>query len=172
MPGVAAWHRDAFGQDEDDTVSAGEAGGEARDRLQDAVARLGALQLPFLHQLPQFTVSPDLPALDGAPETLDVGSTVGPYRLLGLLGRGGMSTVWIGERIDGMLKRRVAVKLPRVAWAVAFTAISRSLAFTQHCLWKYGLMITYQPGTLPTPTISTRRPSEILLSTVYSGPGP
>ena len=48
----------------------------------------------------------------------DIGSTVGPYRLTGRLGRGGMSSVWIAERIDGLLKRRVALKLPHVSWAM------------------------------------------------------
>ena len=29
-----------------------------------------------------------------------------------------MSSVWIAERIDGLLKRRVALKLPHVSWAM------------------------------------------------------
>ena len=29
-----------------------------------------------------------------------------------------MSSVWVAERIDGMLKRRVAIKLPHVSWAM------------------------------------------------------
>jgi serine/threonine protein kinase len=40
-----------------------------------------------------------------------IGSEVGPYRLIALLGRGGMSTVWLAERTDGALYRRVALKL-------------------------------------------------------------
>jgi len=72
----------------------------------------------FLQDLPQFTGSPDLARHDPAPETADIGNEVGPYRLTGRLGRGGMSSVWIAERIDGLLKRRVAVKLPHVSWAM------------------------------------------------------
>jgi eukaryotic-like serine/threonine-protein kinase len=43
------------------------------------------------------------------------GDAVGPYRLLGPLGRGGMSTVWRAERSDGSLQREVALKLPAPA---------------------------------------------------------
>ncbi len=37
--------------------------------------------------------------------------TVGPYRLLELLGRGGMGEVYLAERGDGQFEQRVAVKL-------------------------------------------------------------
>jgi serine/threonine-protein kinase len=39
-------------------------------------------------------------------------ATCGPYRLLKPIGRGGMGEVWLAERVDGVLKRPVALKLP------------------------------------------------------------
>src|SRR5579872_3072328 len=37
----------------------------------------------------------------------------GPYRLVRLLGRGGMGSVYLGQRADGEVKQRVAIKLLR-----------------------------------------------------------
>jgi len=84
--------------------------------LRDLLARQTADR--FLQDLPQFTGSPDLPRDDAATDTAEIGTAVGPYRLTARLGRGGMSSVWIAERIDGLLKRRVALKLPHVSWAM------------------------------------------------------
>ena len=71
----------------------------------------------FLQQLPQFTVTPDDPAPGETPDTATIGGHIGPYRLVTPLGRGGMSSVWVAERADGLIKRRVALKLPHVSWA-------------------------------------------------------
>jgi serine/threonine-protein kinase len=43
-------------------------------------------------------------------ETL-VGRRLGPYRVLSLLGQGGMGSVWLAERADGLFARQVALKL-------------------------------------------------------------
>jgi tetratricopeptide (TPR) repeat protein len=62
---------------------------------------------------------PDTPAAIFAASLLTTGarrpeiSEIGPYRIVRELGRGGMGTVYLGERADGELDRRVAVKLMR-----------------------------------------------------------
>jgi serine/threonine protein kinase/tetratricopeptide (TPR) repeat protein len=40
------------------------------------------------------------------------GQAIAGYRLLHEIGRGGMSVVWLAERMDGVIKRTVALKLP------------------------------------------------------------
>jgi len=59
------------------------------------------------------------PIIDGlraAPQlatlALEPEQTFAGYRLLRELGRGGMSVVWLAERVDGVVKRQVALKLP------------------------------------------------------------
>ena len=53
---------------------------------------------------------PELPA---AGPTLDglLGRSIGAYRLIGLLGHGGMGAVYLAERNDGAFTKQVAVKL-------------------------------------------------------------
>jgi eukaryotic-like serine/threonine-protein kinase len=47
-------------------------------------------------------------ALEPAPA-----ETIGPWRLMRKIGEGGMASVWMAERRDGLLARPVALKLPR-----------------------------------------------------------
>jgi len=61
----------------------------------------------------EFMHAPAALALDAEEPTDAAGGTIGPYRLISELGRGGMGTVWLAERIDGALQRQVALKLPR-----------------------------------------------------------
>lgn len=44
------------------------------------------------------------------------GKTIGPWRLVREIGRGGMASVWMAECCDGLLARPVALKLPRSGW--------------------------------------------------------
>jgi eukaryotic-like serine/threonine-protein kinase len=78
--------------------------------LRDSLAELLSKPVEtddFLNRLPEFS---------GAPAALDLGpgSIVGPYRLMRELGQGGTSSVWLAERVDGSIKRSVALKLPHL----------------------------------------------------------
>ncbi len=63
--------------------------------------------------------------------------SIGPYRVLGLLGRGGMGEVFLAERADGLFERRVALKrvrggLDAPSIARRFDAERRILAGLEH----------------------------------------
>ena len=66
-----------------------------------------------------------LPAIFAWPEIaagvaeLAAQSLVGPYRLVREIGQGGMASVWLAERADGLLDRQVALKLPHLSWGGA-----------------------------------------------------
>ena len=73
----------------------------------------------FLDTIPKL----DLAATEAFEATLERGdATIGPYRLLREIGEGGMGAVWLAERADGMVRRPVALKLPRRAWLHASLA--------------------------------------------------
>ena len=57
-------------------------------------------------------VGGDLPESTG----LSASTRVGPYVLLAPIAEGGMGTVWLAERADGVVKRKVALKLPHWSW--------------------------------------------------------
>ena len=68
----------------------------------------------LLSSLPSFLDADDDEPAPGEPKPDD---TVGPYRLLSLLGQGGMGAVWLAERVDQMPRRKIALKLPYIGWA-------------------------------------------------------
>jgi serine/threonine protein kinase len=70
-----------------------------------------AQTVEFLRTLPKL-VEADGQELPGEPRP---GASVGAYRLLRELSRGGMGAVWLAERADGVLKRPVALKLPHLS---------------------------------------------------------
>jgi eukaryotic-like serine/threonine-protein kinase len=81
---------------------------DLREPLRELLAgRPGIETDDFLNRLPPFSAAPQ--AL-----TLTEGSVVGPYRLLRELGAGGSASVWLAERVDGAIQRKVALKLPHL----------------------------------------------------------
>jgi serine/threonine-protein kinase len=99
------------------------------DERSDWLARLPAplahLARPLQEMLDQS--GPDaqggllstLPKLDACDLGPRAGDHVGPYRILGPVGQGGMSTVCLAEKSDGELRRLVALKMPRLTLSSA-----------------------------------------------------
>src|SRR5690348_2897470 len=65
------------------------------------------------------------------------GGFCGPYRLIRLLGSGGMGAVYLAERGDGEIQQRVAIKMLRVgadrpSWQERFLRERQLLAYLNH----------------------------------------
>ncbi len=79
-----------------------------------------------------------VPKLAPAPSsTFREDERIGPFRLLRLIGRGGMGEVWLAEQADGRLTRQVALKLPTAhergeVWAERFRRERDILAKLAH----------------------------------------
>ena len=139
---VSAWYDKALMLEPDRRqpwLEALEAEDAGRRPLLAALTRLlaatGEVQASgFLDQLPKI-------------ERVDTGAefhaqqVVGPYRLVELLGRGGMAEVWLAARADGEWQRDVAIKLPyltrhspgqRSAWLRRFERERDILAGLRH----------------------------------------
>ena len=83
------------------------------------------MRLPATFALPELTPS-------SAPLALQASAQIGPYRLLREIGQGGMATVWLAERADGLLDRQVALKLPHMSWGS--TALAERMARERNIL--------------------------------------
>lgn len=66
---------------------------------------------PLLPDLPDDLTDAAAPGDAAAPD--GAAQRVGPYRLVRVLGQGGMGTVYLAERDDGQFRRRVALKIVR-----------------------------------------------------------
>src|ERR1700723_3188827 len=64
------------------------------------------LQKPALEIAAREIATAENPLLAGSR----AGQVISPYRLLRMIGQGGMGSVWLAERIDGRFERRVAIK--------------------------------------------------------------
>lgn len=101
-----------------------------RDALVGLLSTLADIEDDdFLAELPRLEV-------EDATHELTAGQTIGCYRLVSEIGVGGMGTVWLAERADGLAQRRIALKLPRAVWGGSFaerlTRESRILATLEH----------------------------------------
>ena len=99
--------------------------GEERERWLVGVGRRDqSLEDDLRSLLDEQRALDDERFLDHGPAAIErspslEGSTMGAYRLISLIGRGGMGTVWLAERFDGRFEGQAAVKLLNVALAGA-----------------------------------------------------
>jgi eukaryotic-like serine/threonine-protein kinase len=85
---------------------------ELRPVVAELLSQAASLEAAdFLGTLPKLTLTGLLAEPSRTP-SYSSGDAVGPYWLERELGRGGMGTVWLAERLDKTLKRKVALKLP------------------------------------------------------------
>lgn len=82
--------------------------------LRDLLARAGAETDDFMRRPVRLRAAPEEAPVQFA--AAQPGMEVGAYRLLREIGVGGMGAVWLAERADGLLRRKVALKLPRLSW--------------------------------------------------------
>jgi eukaryotic-like serine/threonine-protein kinase len=101
-----------------------------RNELQSLLGCVGGFD-PLLDRTPMLSGAADPVNAASLPQ----GARLGAYRILELIGRGGMGEVYRAERADGMFEQQVALKLmqPQVAQhAARFQAERQILARLEH----------------------------------------
>ena len=91
---------------------------ESRDLkplLAQLLADVGATRLQGTSETLQPVVELAAAAL-AAMRREQAGDRIGPWQLERLLAEGGMGSVWVAQRADGVMKRTAALKLPRAEW--------------------------------------------------------
>jgi serine/threonine protein kinase len=88
---------------------------DLRPLLEDLLARSALASLDGTSETLQPVVRMAAEALAGMRRE-QPGDRIGPWRLQRMLAEGGMGTVWLAERSDGVMQRRAALKLPRAEW--------------------------------------------------------
>ncbi len=82
-----------------------------RSDLREAVSELLAAWLNSSHFLEQPVIGIEDPTMVVGPQM--VGERFGNYEIVGLVGHGGMGSVYLAKRIDGTFDRNVAIKILR-----------------------------------------------------------
>ena len=87
-----------------------------RQRLREGLSEDGSADgSGFLCTPPKIDTTRDRTSSD-EEDAGPVPDTIGPYRVIRRIARGGMGTVWLAHRTDMMVSRPVALKLPNGAW--------------------------------------------------------
>jgi serine/threonine protein kinase len=108
--------------------------------LREEVAALTA-QSAATSNLPQLTAAEPVP--DSTQTVLDVGMRLGPYKIVGALGEGGMGTIY--RAVDTRLERAVAVKISAERFSERFVREARTISALNHP----NIRTLFDVGTLP-----------------------
>jgi serine/threonine protein kinase len=108
--------------------------------LREEVAAL-IVQSVATRNLPQLTAAEPVP--DSNQIVLEAGMRLGPYKIVGALGEGGMGKVY--RAVDTRLERAVAVKISAERFSERFVREARTISALNHP----NICMLFDVGTLP-----------------------